>query len=345
VEARFPGNYENASVTINGVSTLLTDPYAEGFDLSFDLDTPQNFQMVVNAKVKPDNYEEKSLIINDTGIRIYVDHTGSGNWVLTVASAPSHTHLFKMNYTSTTGYQKFRFLLAENVLSVFQNNRWIGTITFDELIYGDSLTIDMDTIFTSIEFKNVVAKELCDLREAVYIDLETDGTAAISAIIQERPIEIIPYYDGSIQFFYTYNRPYLNLSLAPQSHNETRKIPADAASDAIVYGSKAVKTLQYQTFAELLGLSTKLYRLPDLNVGAIEAAVRLLDKAFQRSVMTRIVCRPQLHVLLEEYLDFNYTLAGLNKNVVGEIIVESMSLTFSNNKSVEATMVIEGRQS
>lgn len=342
VSVSFPGNFVQPLLTTGSPVTIYEDQYAEGFDLLLEIAAPQTFTIGANIKILPDNYEEKTVIELDTDISLVFTSLGSGEFQFDVLSEPSATVMFSMNYTSGSAYQNFRILFHEKNLSVFQNHRWVTTVTFDELVYADSVVISTES--GGFDMLNVVVRDIAELREAVYIDLQTDGTEALQSIIQERPIEVTSLPDGSLQMYYEYTRPSSTLALAPITHRVTNKIPPDAASDAIVYGLKDVKTLQFAPFASILGLSTKLFRFPNLNVGAVEAAIRTLKKSFQRRKATSISCRPQLGPLVGEKLTLDYTIAGINKAIFDEIIIESTSLAFSNSKVIEVSMSINGRE-
>jgi hypothetical protein len=190
----------------------------------------------------------------------------------------------------------------------------------------------------------VVVRDLAELREAIYIDLSTDGASALQAVIQERPVEIVPLPDGSMQVFYEYNRPSYTVATAPDLHGVQKQIPSDAASDAIIYGSDEVVTYQFPNFSAILGLSTKLFRFPNLDIGAVEATIRTLRKTFQRKKMTTISVRPQLAPLVGERLTFSYTKPATAEVVSDEMIIESTSIQFSNQGKVSATMTINGRE-
>jgi hypothetical protein len=300
--------------------------------------------LLTNIKIKPDNYEGTS-ITSDTGLKIVITNVSGSSFTLKAISMPSDTLMHAISYTSGTSVQKFRIIFHENSLSVYQCNRWVTTITFDELVYDqtDRITLSMNNISSSFSITNLVLRELADTREAVYIDLETDAQSAISSIIQERPVEIVPQPDGHLSIYYEYERVPVAMNYPPLSHTENESIPRDAASDAIIYGSHNVKTLQFNSFASIMGLSTKVFRFPNLNTGMLEAAYRTLKKIYGRRKMTRISSRPLLNVLTGDRLEIDYTLAVLDKDVTDSIIVESVDFDTSLSGRRTANMTISGR--
>ena len=197
-KANFPGDYSNTSVTVNGEVLLYRDYYGEGFDCYFEHSAPQSFEIRTNVKIKPDNYDE--AIDSDTGTKLVITSLGSGSYKAAILSTPSNIQMYAMLYTSGTTRQKYRLLYHEKNISLYQNGRWITTLATDDLIYDQTTYIDISAYTaSSIIFENVRFRELSDWREAIYIDLETDGQSALSSVIQERPIEIYAQPDGILQ--------------------------------------------------------------------------------------------------------------------------------------------------
>ena len=343
-KANFPGDYLLATLDIGGGADLYQDDYAEGFDLSFEIDAPASFEIRTNVKIKPDNYEEVDDILNDTGTKVVVDSLGSGNYVVKLVSTPSNTIMFQHSYTSGSARQFLRILYYGSNVSIHQNNRWVTTITLDKLIYTQASYIDIDAYSASyIALENIRIKDLGDWREAVYIDLETDGNAAIGSVIQERPVEIVSQSDGSLDFYYEYTRQLVTLSVPPQRHSFFEQDPKEAGSDGIIYGSGDVQTIQYAKFAKSKGLATRLIRVPNLDVGALETAQRMMDRMYESRGHHDLELRPNIRIQPGDKLAFNYTLAGTGTVKSYTIIVESVSLSIQMGKTKTAGMKITGR--
>jgi hypothetical protein len=181
---------------------------------------------------------------------------------------------------------------------------------------------------------------MSDWREAVYIDLETDGNAAIGSIIQERPIESIPTSDGGLSFFYEMERPQLTLLTDPYDHTITEAFPSQGASDAIIYGSKDVKTIHSNEFAADIGFSTKLMRLPDLNVGGLEVAFRTLKREFENSERHDLNIRPDLRITPGDVLLVDYNLSGSSRSMNYSIIIENISVRLKDRMNISGRKYI-----
>lgn len=343
-KATFSGNYTNASLSVSGVTNVYEDYYAEGFDFSYETAAATTHTIKTNIKVTSTNYEDGASFESDTGLDLVITHAGSGVFQFKVVSTPSNTQLFAYQNTQSTGAQKFRVLFFENNMSVYQNGRWIFSFAFDELQYDQSNLIDIDMDGT-LTVTNIEIKELGDWREAVYIDLETDGKSAIGSVIQERPVEIHARPDGGLDFTYLPDRDVVEGVVAPRQHKYSDLQPGDGASDAIVYGSKDVKTLQYNNYAKELGFSTKLMRLPNLNVGAIEAARMMLLKSYEGRKRHSLTIRPDLAITPNDIYHVDYTASGTSRAMDYYMIVESVGLSLQmTGRSLSATMDIKARE-
>jgi len=342
-KANFPGDFVDDSLAVSGETAIFQDDYAEGFDLSFETATPVDFEIRANVKVKPDNLEEKDYIEDDTSLVFRVTYNGSGSFSLKLISMPSSWTEFEQNYTTGTGRQKYRVLFYGNNVSLYQNHRWVATVAFDGLIYTQTNYVDIKAYSaSSINLENVRVKDLGDWREAVYIDLKTDGNAAIGSIVQERPIEMVSQADGSMSFYYEYPRSTVTAEIPPLTHEFFYQDPVEAGSDAIIYGAGDVQTIQYRAFAKTKGLATRLIRIPNLDVGALEAAQRMLDRLYESRENHMLTMRPNLEVQVADKLEFSYAVPDMD-SYTKTIIVEGISLAMQMTKTKSVKMAIRGR--
>jgi len=344
--ATFPGDVYQSSLVVNGEVAIGQDDYAEGYDIEFELSAPQTFEIRSNVKINGENYEEADTIVNDTGTTLAFTHVSGSNFRLSLVSTPSDTVMYTVDYTSGTAAQRFRVLYHENNMSIYHNHRWVASFTFDELIYTQTSFVDVKAYSaSSITFNDVWLRDLQDWREAVYIDLETDAMAAISSVVQERPIEIMTNPDGTLRCYYEYTRPQVTLQTDPYNHDINTSIPRDGASDAIIYGSHDVKTIISSLFAKSFGFATKLFRFPNLNVGATEAAWRMLKKSYESRIRHSLDIRPDIRFLPGERLVVQYNLSGTGKVISEEMIVESsnISLKAGSESSFSFSSKLTGR--
>jgi hypothetical protein len=181
--------------------------------------------------------------------------------------------------------------------------------------------------------------ELNDWREAVYIDLETDGMSAIGSIIQERPVELFSKYDGSLKVWYDPTRTTVAQTIYPRRHQWTKQLPKRAASDAIVYYSD-VKTLLNNDYRDNFGFATKVYRMPNLDIGAVRAAYLQLKNYFRERMMHTIDVRPDIRLELGDKLYVAYTATGTGTAKEFTLTIDSLSFRINYGNSV---MNIQGR--
>lgn len=347
VRATFPGDYYDASLTVNGETAIFQDDYSEGFDLEYDLASPTTHEIRTNIKLNSENYDNGDDFDTDTGLKLVLTNLGSGNYRAALVSTPSGTIIHQRDYTSGTSLQHFRVLFHTEGISLYHNYRWVMSVACDELIYTQASYVDIKAYTaSSIDFSEVYVHDLSDIREAIYIDLDTNGGSAMKSIIQERPVEIGPNPDGSIHLMYDeINRNSLTLLTEPQQHDHDETFPMDSMSDAIIYGAGEVVTLVKTLFADKFGLSTKIIRVPSLNIGAPEAAYRLMKIAYESKDRHSIKARPDPRIQVGDILTIGYTLSGSGKVFPStQILVESVSRTISQRgKNFSASMTITAR--
>jgi hypothetical protein len=340
----FSGDYTDASLVLSGSEVEVVDlPYVDGADIYYSTASPLDHVLSFGCSVKSDNYENGALFVDDTSVAIAITHVGSGVYTIEAISLPSATVLYSRTYSGSAGLQSYRALLHENSISFYQNNKWIDTICFDELEYENSLSISFNGTGT---ITNILLRELGDWREAIYIDLETDGRSALSSILQQRPVTIISNWNGYLDIFYEKTRDTITSNIEPRSHRNTRSVPRDGASDAIVYGSKDVKTIVNEYFARGLGFATKLIRVPDLNVGAFKAANIILKNAYEQSNTSMFIMRPNLQLIVGDVLVISYIAGGTDRAYSGQIIVDGLALEIKTvGSKLTSKIAVDGRQS
>jgi hypothetical protein len=350
-QCQFPSDYTHGGTNLTVTTTpqdIQTTDYAEGFDLSFDVASFGSLTLRIdfNAKIKPDNYENKSLFEDDTDIRVNITYSGSGNFVYSVVSLPSNTVIYSCQFSTNTGVQKFRVMAMGNNIGFYHNGQWVTTVALNEIDYENSLIITLSTSTSSLILSNIRESDLSDWREAIYIDLETDGTSALSSVIQQRPIEMFAKPDGSIDFWYDATRTTVTAGREPRTHSYSHVFPSSGASDAIIYGLKDVKTIQDENFARVVGFATKMMRMPDLGIGAMRAAHIILKRLLESAHKHSVDIRPDLELEPGDV----YTVSYDDQNKVpsartASIVVEAVSYEFrASEAQATARMQIQGRE-
>ena len=347
-DANFPGDFTQTTLSISGETDITTCEFSEGFDFRYEFDAPTDHEIRTNVVITPDNYEIEGYIDEDTGLKIVMSSLGAGAFQFWVISTPSATPIYSMKYTlpNATIKQKYRILFHEDFVSLYHNDIWIATVAFDGLEYDEinGTTVKMYTS-TPHTIGNVIVRELADWREAVYIDLETDGRSALGSIIQERPIEAVSNPDGTMDYWYAFTRDEITAVRAPINHRYHHAVPTEGASDAIIQGVEDVKTYQNADFAEALGFSTKLMRLPNLTVGALHAAVIMMRKTYESRHTHELTIRPDLALIVGDVYKINYTPWGSVNTQIADVIIESIQFTFQMvGSNIDSSMVVRGRE-
>lgn len=345
---QFPSNWTNdgSSLVVGSLQNILTTDYAEGYDFSFGVASFNSGSLTIrmSATLNAENYDNKISFDGDTHLEVKIEALGSGSYRYTLSSYDSNTIIYSTNFTTGTGAQKFRIMCMRDNIGLYQNGQWVTTIALDEVVYGDTLTISVYAS-VSMTLTTPVLADLSDWREAIYIDLETDGVSALGSVIQQRPVEKYAQPDGSISFWYEPSRHVITAVREPRQHSYVYSVPSGGASDAIVYGLKDVRTIQHKGFAKELGFATRMMRMPDLGTGAMRATNIILQRMLEEYHKHELLIRPDLEVLPGDEYDFTYTDAGTGTEHTAELIVETVSYDFrvSGTKSI-SSMRITGRE-
>ena len=328
-KASFPGDVVVASQAVSGDYLVGSLSYAEGLDLRFDVPT----QTTVKAKVNivPIGTEE-------TQLEVRITHLGTDNYEISLRELPTDILVERRQIYLVTAANKFRILFHDNFVTVYMNDRWMHTFSVNDLAYPVTTNVYLNGTFTAT---NIRLLELSDWREAIYIDLETDGISAISNIIQERPVEQFRLPDGSVSFAYEPTRDQLAQLFNPREHVWDEVIPTTAASDAIIYTASEVKSLQFESFAENFGFLTRIYRFPNLNVGAYRAAQVLLQRLYEQSIMHRLRIRPDIRLVPGDVYQVDHDLSGTGTNINVDVLLEHIEFVIADGAP---TMLLQGRQ-
>jgi hypothetical protein len=330
VKTEFPGDVEVESQAVGSGYKVATVEYRDGFDLLWESETADNF--TVEADVHDTRYT------GDTKVKVTLTNTGGENYELIFTSEPSSTVVETFKFTGKTNGHHFRVFFHDSFITVYMDGKWIHTFGAPEFVYDISNDVYLGGNFTAT---NIRLKDLCDWREAVYIDLETDAMSAIGSVIQERPIETIWRSNGGTAYWYDIVRDTVVQVILPKSHDWTETTPRDGASDAIIYGYSEVKCLQYQPYHVNYGFATKVMRFPNLKSGALRAAKEVLERAFEGRMKHTVKIRPDIRLEVGDILDIDYNASATGTAMAFDLIIESISLDLVGGKP---NMTIKGRE-
>jgi hypothetical protein len=335
--ASFPGNtYHAYSSTPQSWFTVGTLEHPEGFDLRFGMSIYLT-EVLSNTKIVSHSGVPTGVPVNDTQTRIRFEYLGSGNYTIGLYSDPSNTLLESTPASLGTGGHDVRILYSKNAISIYSDRLWVYTFLIEELLYPGTLTVS--TWHESTTLSNVTLHELCDWREAVYIDLETDGQSAIGSIIQERPVEHSPLPDGSIEYYYTKTRTTVSEVIDPRQYSLNKQSALGASCDAIVYGSDEVKTTSDSSLASQIGFSTIVHRFPNMDSGAIRASKMVQVKARQSLKRHNVSTRFDPRLEVGDMYVVSFTASGTGRAISAQIIVEDISVSLDK----AFTMTVSGR--
>lgn len=337
--AEFPGDTTITSAS-PGASVLYnvgTHEYVEGIDLRFETDvltTNQNIEVVADVVITPTSG-------SDSRTSVKITKTGSG-YNARLLSLPSQTEIERVFFEVDSADElPFRFVFHDEFITVDIGESWVYTFATESLTYQSECDIYLRSN-DNIGFRDILLSELSDWREAIYIDLETDGRAALGSVIQERPIETCHESNGSISYWYDRTRDRVTQVVEPRRHSRKRQYPRGCASDAIVYYSD-VAAMQNTDFAARYGFSTKVYRFPSLTVGAIRAANILMQRQLEAAYSHKLQIRPDLRLEVGDVLDVDFYASGTNKRINMGVIVESLGLVYSADDA-NPYMDVDGRE-
>ncbi len=314
-----------------------------GCDIRFNVanfPVKAGLELVTNISIQPDipetsqTFPENSLLIvrRNDGAELFI---GSS----------------KVEYTEgifcpCKAINQIRILFHNEFCTVYIDDSWAYTFAFACTRYPDVLSAEMayydgtEAQSGTISISNVVIKELCDWRDAIFIDLETNTANAIQSIIQQRPIEILPRSNGAIDFFYEPNtRSQVALSNI-RKHTITEDDSKSASSDGIVYFSD-VAVISDEDTLEDVGFITRMIRVPELDSGALRAAKVAQKRARQSMYKHHIEGRINLALEVDDVANTSYTPANEHQAHNHSFIVETIQIDLSNGNF---TMVAEGRK-
>jgi hypothetical protein len=310
--------------------TTLTTKLLSGYDLSFrisaDLTNGQYIDAIANVSIVEDYPTSFVRVINESG-SLYI-----GLWW--------NTTIVEKFYCSTVMPHVVQIVYYHEYISVSFDG--VGVHNF----YPESVTYYTDDTEVSIRcsyavtLANVRLKELYDWREAIYADIESTSQAAISTVIQQRPVEIFGSSNGSLRYqYFPLTRPQKTLGSFVQSHSVTRNPNNQICSEGIVYFTNTGIKLDQPAF-DNFGFITRTFRMPDLDSGAMKATFVMQLRARQAVESHDIVCRFDPTLEVGDQLTHNIVLPGTGTNVTLVTIIEAISISMSSGRFA---MKIKGR--
>ena len=231
---------------------------------------------------------------------------------------------FALGNTSTLEFAVRTFIYDENI-AVYVNDVCVYTYTLGAVSYPEPVAASIQvTGGVEIAISNIVRTELQDQREAIYVDYEANTENAIQSIVQQRPVEINAGVGRELEFTYLATGDTL-VAHHVKSYSNTLKDNVQISSDGIVYYADVGVSISQNT-AEEVGLITRMYRLSELDSGAIKAASVYQEKALQRRNMGNFSGRFDPRLEIRDIYAIDLIATGTQRNILRSIIVESIQM-------------------
>jgi len=233
-----------------------------------------------------------------------------------------------------------RFYMYDEFASFYVNGLWLYSFGFSHVEYEDETFAVLSATGGTFTANNIVVSELADHREAVFVDYESTTDNAISSILQQRPVETYAEAGPQISFTYAIVRDVVN------AHNidrieEVREDSSQMSSDGLVYYSDVAVSVD-ATIAKEVGLITRMYRMSELETGAVKAAKMLQRKARERRDTVEVNGRFDARVEIGDILVVDTVLTSTGRVIQKNVIVEAVSINATDSRF---SMRVSGRKS
>lgn len=233
-----------------------------------------------------------------------------------------------------TGMGRVRFVGHNNFISVYLDRAWMHTFALDYVYYPEGLTIKMAG---NVTVTNILARELYDWSETIFVDVEMNAANAINSVVGRRPVEIWSTHGGTLNYSYHPDRGTATpvyMHYYERSKNENDEASADAI---VLFDDTAVMT--DASFLEDYGFVTKLYRFPDFGNSAIRAARKMQNSARRNMRRGRSQFRFDPRIELSDIVVIDQSLTD-GGTLSESHIVERVSVTIADGAQ---SMSVEGR--
>ena len=231
-----------------------------------------------------------------------------------------------------------RIVFDKAAISVYTNDKWVYTYAFVSSIWPETTEIKLKVSGADVPI-NIVYVELADPREAVYIDYEATTDSAIQSIIQQRPIQIYAEAGRANTFTYFVEREQIPAHHI-FSYEEQTQDNNQLSSDGLVY-YRDVGVSNSPLTAEQVGLITRLYRLSELDNGAVQATRRIQQLALEQRKIIKVSARFDLRVEIADRYLIDTFVTCTNRHVTDEIIIQEIQTNLQDGSYV---MNITGRR-
>ena len=244
---------------------------------------------------------------------------------------------------SSFNFQKthVRFYINKQNLSIYFGGKWVYSYSLAYVNYvNDPINASLSVHGGALQLYKIVRIELDDYRDAIFFDYESTADNCIQSIIQERPIQIYPDPGRILTFTYGVVRGDLDTHYVKEYRSSIASSNGLSSDGLIYYVNVSVNTSA--DTAKEVGLVTKLYRLSNLNDGAVKATQILQRLALERRFPTYIKERFDPRVVIGDRVAVDMIISGTLTHIEDRSIVENASIMLSDG---QYTFEMNGRRS
>ncbi len=233
-----------------------------------------------------------------------------------------------------------RIFFYNNHLSISFDKRCVYTYAFGVVQYNTPVEAALKNVSgASLTLTNIRRREIYDGRGAIFVDYEADGTSVISSLIQQRPVQVYPDTLRRMNFTYLQSESEID-AVYVSSYDSESNDGTMYASDGLVYFRDVAVSISEET-ARIEGFVTKLFKLSELDTGAVEAAAAMQRISVQRNNMISIQMRFDPRIEYNDQVNIDLIEVGTDRHIEKSFIVEDITIAFQNGSY---SMRVSGRK-
>ncbi len=236
---------------------------------------------------------------------------------------------FQVGNSGTIDYADVRIFFFNTYVSISFNNKWVYWYGFGSVEYNIPVAASLKNGGgSSVTLTNIRRLELPDGRDAVFVDYEADGSSVISSLIQQRPLQIYPSQNREMVFTYRQSDDEVD-AVYVSEYNKDETEGGQVSSDGLVYFRDVDVSISEDT-ARDVGFVTRLYKLSELDTGAVEATAIMQQQALERRNMISIRQRLDPRIDQNDKVNIDTIVVGTQREITGSFIVEGRSILIEN---------------
>ena len=249
----------------------------------------------------------------------------------------------KAHYPVSTNYsyqkQHVRIFIHNQDISIYVGGKWVYSNILGFVDYPtDQVECTLSVHGGTRTLYNIKRVELHDYRDAVYVDYEATADSAIQSVIQERPVQIFSEPERLLSFTYHCIKDVIEAHHVKEFQDSIVNNSNMSSDGLIYYTNVSINTSQFT--ADEVGLVTRLYRLSNLETGAVRATQILQELALERRYPISVTLRFDPRLVIADQLNVDVILTGTGRHIEVSCIIEDISKSLQDG---EYAMTIRGR--